>query len=88
MREMVDISTSTHARVACAAAIKTKKAEKIARKVMTGQIEGYYLGDKVQRTICHIQSNEQPHIQVGVTEETNNPKEEYLQLHFIPSLQS
>ena len=58
MCEMVDPSTSTPARVACAAAIKTKKAEKIARKVMTGQIEGYYLGDKMQRTICHIQSND------------------------------
>ena len=38
--------------------------------------------------IGHIQSNYQPYIQVGVAEAPSNKKEEYLQLHFIPSLQS
>ena len=51
-------------------------------------MEEPYLGGKMQRTRGHIQSNEQPHSQVGVAESPNNTKEEYLQLHFIPSLHS
>ena len=36
----------------------------------------------------HIQSNDQPHSQVDVIETPNNTKDKYLQLQFIPSLQS
>ena len=53
-----------------------------------GQIEGSHVGEKIERTRGHTQSNDQPHSQVGVAEATNNTKEEYLQLYFIPSLQS
>ena len=67
MCEMVDPSTSTPAQVACAAAIKTEKGRENCKKGYEGQIEGSYLGDKMKSTIGRIQSNDQPHSQVGVT---------------------
>ena len=86
--EMADPSTSRSARVTCAEDIK-KKIDRENRKIgYEGQMEEPYLGGKMQRTRGHIQSNDQPHSQVGVAESPNNTKEEYLQLHFIPSLQS
>ena len=74
--------------MACAAAIKTKNDAENRNRGYEGQIEGSHLGEKVQRTRGNIQSNDQPHSQVGVAESHNNTKDEYLQLQFIPSLQS
>ena len=46
------------------------------------------MGEKMHITRGHIQSNEQPHSQVGVAEASNNTKEEYLQVNFTPSMHS
>ena len=47
---------------------KNKNDRENSKKGYESQIEGSYLGDKMQRTIGHIQSNDQPHSQVGVPE--------------------
>ena len=39
------------------------------------QIEGLYQSEKMKSTRGHIQSNNQPHGQVGVAEAPNNMKE-------------
>ena len=44
--------------------------------------------EKLQRTMGNIQSNYQLRSQVVVEESPKNMQEEYLLLHFIPSLQS
>ena len=74
MCEMVDPSTSRSARVMCVAAIYIKK-QRNRNRGYEGQIEGTYPGEKMQRTRVHIQSNDQPHIQVGVAEAPNNTRE-------------
>ena len=52
------------------------------------QIEEPYLGEKLQRTRGLVQHNEQIHIQVRVVKAPTNIQGQYLQLIFIPSLQS
>ena len=57
--------------------IRYKKIDRKNRKKgYEDQIEGPYPSEKVQRKIGHIQGNDQPHSQVGVTEAPNNTKEE------------
>ena len=46
------------------------------------------MSEKMQRTRGNIERNYQPHGKLGVAEASNNKKEKYLQLHFIPSIQS
>ena len=86
--ELADPSTSRSAHLSCAAAIKTNIDRENRKRGYEGQIEGPYLSGEIQSKRGHIQSNNQNYIHVGVAEAPNNTKEEYLQLHFIPSLQS
>ena len=74
LRPSVAYATSRSARVACAAAIKTKNDAENRNRGYEVQIEGSHLGEKVQRTRGNIQSNDQPHSQVGVAEAPNNSK--------------
>ena len=57
-------------------------------RVYKGQIEGSYPGGKLQRAIRPSKIRNQIHGQVSVTESSKKTHEEYLQLHFILSLQS
>ena len=45
-------------------------------------------GEKMKNTRGNTRINDQPHIQVSVSEAPNNIKEQSLQLQFIPYLQS
>ena len=85
---MVDPSTSRSARVACASAIKTKNDREKRKRGYEGQIEEPYPGGNFQRTRGNIQRNEQIHSQVGVVESPKKMQRKYLQLHFIPYMQS
>ena len=73
--------------MACAAGIKKNDRENHERGYES-QIEDTSWGGKMKIKRGHIQSNDQPDSQVDVIETPNNTKEEYLQLQFIPSLQS
>ena len=66
MCEMVDPYTPRSAKMACAAAMKTKNEREIHKRGYEFQIEDPYPGKKLQRTIGPVQINEQIHIQVGV----------------------
>ena len=72
----------------CAADIKTKNDRGNCKRGYEGQIEKSYMVEKLQRTMGNIQSNYQLRSQVVVEESPKNMQEEYLLLHFIPSLQS
>ena len=67
---------------------KNKKWHRKPQERLWGPNRRTLSGWKIQRTRGHIQSYDQPHSQVGVSEALNNTNEEYLQLHFIPSLHS
>ena len=88
MCEMVDPSTPRSVLVACTAAIKTKNNKENRKRGYEGQIEEPYLVEKFQKKIGPIKRNEQINSQVGVEEAPNKTHEKYLQLHFIPYLQS
>ena len=65
---MIDPSTSRSARVACAAAIKTKNYREKRRRGYEGQIEDPYLVENFQRKRGPIKMNDQINIKVGVEE--------------------
>ena len=88
MCEMIDPSTSRSARVACVADIKTKTDRENHKRGYESQIEYPYPVENFQRTRGPIQRNEKNHSQVVVAETLNKMQEKYLQLHFIPYLQS
>ena len=57
MCEMVDTSTSRSARVAYAAAIKTKNDTENRKRGYEVQIEGPYMVEKLQKTRGNIKNN-------------------------------
>ena len=74
--------------MAFVSAIKTKNDRENRKRGYEVQIEEPYPVEKLKIKIGHVQSNYQPHSQVSLAEAPNSMKEEYLQLRFIPSLQS
>ena len=76
------------AQVACTAAIKTKNDRKNRNRDYESQIYEPYPVEKFQSTRGRIKRNEQNHSQVKVTEAPKKMQVKYIQLHFIPYLQS
>ena len=74
--------------MACAAAIKTKNDRENRKRGYEGQMKDHYPDEKLQRIIGPIQRNEKILSQMVVVEATKKMQEKYLQLHFIPYLQS
>ena len=64
--------------MACAAAIKTKNDRENLNRGYEGQIEGSYLGEKLQMSRGPTQSSYQMHSQVSMSETPKKTQEEYL----------